>query len=172
MLHVLVISLVEHPWNKIKSDYGCPKKRKDGMPKKHDPKKRRREREKGVTMSQKKRDIGMIREREREVITSRSKSYPSIHPLIHLHLLIEIAWLVSSWILSMILQYIECKYALFLSYLELYKNFIVVGEIKGKYCPGKEIQVECLERVILRTLPCFQKSFLKYIQMDCGSMSK
>ena len=59
------------------------------MPKKHDPKKR--EREKGVAMSQKKerKDIGMIR--ERKAITSRSKSYPSIHPLIHLHLLIEIA---------------------------------------------------------------------------------
>ena len=32
----------------------APKKRKDGMPKKHDPKKRK-EREKGVTMSHKKR---------------------------------------------------------------------------------------------------------------------
>ena len=92
MLHDLVISLVEHPRNKIKSDYGCPKKkRKDGMPNKHDPKKRG-EREKGVTMSQKK-ETGMIR--ERKAITLRSKPYPSIypsiHPLIHLHLLIEIA---------------------------------------------------------------------------------
>jgi len=43
MLHVLVISLIEHPCNEIKSDYGCPKKRKDGMPKKHDQKKRERE---------------------------------------------------------------------------------------------------------------------------------
>ena len=59
------------------------------MPKKHDPKKRReREKKKGSHVS-KKRDIGMIR--ERKAITSRSKSYPSIHPLIHLHLLIEIA---------------------------------------------------------------------------------
>jgi len=40
----------------------------------------KKEREKGVAMSQKKeerRDIGMIR--ERKAITSRSKSYPSIH---------------------------------------------------------------------------------------------
>ena len=67
MLHVLVISLIEHSWNKIKSDYGCPKKkRKDGMPKKHDPKKRR---EKGVTMSQKK------RKRERDRDDSREKSH-------------------------------------------------------------------------------------------------
>ena len=52
----------------------------------------KKEREKkGVAMSQKKeeRDIGMIR--VRKAITLRSKSYPSIHPLIHLHLLIEIA---------------------------------------------------------------------------------
>ena len=60
------------------------------MPKKHDPKKREREREKGVTMSQKReRETGMIR--ERKAITTRSKPYSSIHPLIHLHLLIEIA---------------------------------------------------------------------------------
>ena len=51
------------------------------MPKKHDPKKER-EREEGVAMSQKKeRDIGMIR--ERKATTSRSKSYPSIHPSTH-----------------------------------------------------------------------------------------
>ena len=43
----------------------------------------KKEREKGVAMSQKKerRDIGMIR--ERKAITSRSKSYPSIHPSTH-----------------------------------------------------------------------------------------
>ena len=34
-------------------DYGCPKKRKDDMPKKHDPKKEEKERKKGVAMSQK-----------------------------------------------------------------------------------------------------------------------
>jgi hypothetical protein len=66
----------------------------------------------------------------------------------------------------------ECKYAPFLSYLELHKSFVVVGEINGEYCSGKEIQVECLERVILGTLPYFQKKIKKYLQMDCGSMSK
>ena len=39
----------------------APKKRKDGMPKKHDSKKK--EREKGVAMCQKK-ETGMIRERK------------------------------------------------------------------------------------------------------------
>ena len=122
MLHVLVISLVEHPCNKIKSDYGCPKKRKDGMPKKHDPKKKERKRGSHVS---KKRKVGMIR--ERKTITLGTK---------------------------------------------LHKSFVVVGKTEGIYCPGKEIQVECLERVILGTLPYFQKSFKKYLQMDCRSMSK
>ena len=89
----MVISLVEHPCNEIKSDYGCPKKRKDGMPKKHDKKK---ERKKGVIMSQKREREKETRDDSRETtIASRSKPYPfihpSIHPLIHLHLLIEIA---------------------------------------------------------------------------------
>ena len=66
MLHVLVISL-EHSYNKIKSDYGCPKKkRKDGMPKKHDPKKGEKKR---VTMSQKE------KKRERDRDDSREKSH-------------------------------------------------------------------------------------------------
>ena len=55
------------------------------MPKKHDPKK---ERKRGSHVSKKKRDRDDSREK---TITSRSKPHPSIHPLIHLHLLIEIA---------------------------------------------------------------------------------
>ena len=98
-------------------------------------KKRRKEWKRGVAMSQKKRERGDSRERTNAL---RSKPHPSIHPIIHLHLLIEIAWLVSPWILSLTLQYMECKYALFLSYLELHKSFVVVEKIKGKYCPGKE----------------------------------
>ena len=46
---------------------------------------KKKEREKGVAMSQKKereRDIGMSRERKK-TITSRSKSYPFIHPSTH-----------------------------------------------------------------------------------------
>jgi len=102
--------------NKIKSDYSCPRKRKDGMPKKHDPKKR--ERKRGSHVSRKKKTRDDLRE---GTIASRSKPHLSIHPLIHLHLLIEIAWLVSPWIISLTLQYMECKYALFWSYLEFHK---------------------------------------------------
>ena len=86
----------------------------------------KREREKGVTMSQKKRDRDDSREK---TITSRS---------LQLHILIEIAWLVSPWVLSLSLQYMECKYALFLSYLELHKGFLAVGKTEGKNCHGKE----------------------------------
>ena len=67
----------------------APKREKMAYQRSMTQKKGEREK-KVVAMSQKKeRDIGMIR--ERKAITSRSKSYPSIHPLIHLHLLLEIA---------------------------------------------------------------------------------
>ena len=49
----------------------------------------KKEGEKGVTMSQKK-EIGMTRERK-PLPQGVSHIYPSIHPLIHLHLLIETA---------------------------------------------------------------------------------
>ena len=52
------------------------------------------------------------------------------------------------------------------------QRLVVVGKIKDRYCPGKEIQDECLERDILGALPYFQKSFKKYLQMDCGSTNK
>ena len=160
MLHVFVISLVEHLWNKIKSDYGSPKKRKDGMPKKHDPKKRERERKKRGSHVSKKRDIEMIR--ERKAVTLRSKSYPSIYPLIHLHLLIEIAWLVSPWILSLTLQYMECKYALFLSYPELNKSFLyIVRKTESRYCPGEDSKRWVLQENHLGNFAIFSKNFKK-----------
>ena len=88
---------------KIKSDFGCPKNKKDGMSKKHGPKKRKKKREKrGDHVSKKKRQ-GWF-EREKPLPQGVSRIHPFIHPLIHLHLLIEIAWLVSSWILSLSLQ--------------------------------------------------------------------
>ena len=152
MLHVSVISLVEHLWNKIKSYYGCPKKKR-WHAKKHDPKKREK---KGAIMSQKK-ETGKIR--ERKDITLRSKPYPSIHPLIHLHLLIEIAWLVSPWIISLTLQYMECKYALFLFILELHKGFLAVGKTEGRYCPGEDSKSWVLRENHLGNLAMFSKIF-------------
>jgi hypothetical protein len=32
----------------------------------------------------------------------------------------------------------ECKYALFLLYLELHKDFLAVGKTEGRYCPGED----------------------------------
>jgi len=54
----------------------APKKRKDGMTKKHDPKKKR----KGVAMSQKKEKETRDDLRDK---TIRSKPHPSIHPSTH-----------------------------------------------------------------------------------------
>ena len=51
-------------------------------------------------------------------------------------------------------------------------QLVVVGKIKGKHCPGKEIQDECLERVILGALHVFKNISKKYLQMDCGSRNK
>ena len=157
MLHVLVISLVEHSWNKIKSDYGCPKKkRKDGMPKKHDPKKREK---KGVTMSQKKgkkRERQGWFEREKPLPQGVSHIHPSIHPFIHLHLLIEIAWLVSLWILSLTLQHMECKYALFLPYLEPRTLIGRTDALRTPYkCIGQESLINLLShKHICRYVSC------------------
>jgi hypothetical protein len=54
-----------------------PKKRKDGMPKKHDPKKRERERGNHVSKKKEKRQ-GMIRERK-PLPQGVSHIHPSIH---------------------------------------------------------------------------------------------
>ena len=56
----------------------CPKKRKDGMPKKHDPKKRKK---RGSHVS-KKRETGMIRERK-PLPQGVSHIHPSIDPSIY-----------------------------------------------------------------------------------------
>ena len=168
MLHVSVISLVEHLWNKIKLDYGWPKKKR-WHAKKHDPQKKRREK-KGATMSQKKETV-MIQ--ERKDITLRSKPYSSIHPSTPTLAPFDRDTMTSSSIdplFDFTINRIQVCPVFILPWAP--QRLIAVGKIKGKYYPGKEIQVECLERVILGTLPCFQKLFKKYLQMDCRSMSK
>jgi len=60
-------------------DYGCPKKRKHGMPENHDPKKTEREkRKRGVVISEKRDDT-----RER---TNALRSKPYHHSSIHPHM--------------------------------------------------------------------------------------
>ena len=160
MLHVLVISLVEQSWNKIKSDYGCPKKkRKDGMPKKHDQKKGEK---KGGNHVPKKREreTGMIR--ERKAITSRSKPYSSIYPSIHTLAPFDrdcMTCFSMDPLFDFTINRIQVCPVLILPWTP--QRLVVVGKIKGRYCPGKEIQDKCLERVILWALPCFQNSFKK-----------
>ena len=59
-------------------DYGCPKKRKHGMPEKHDPKKNREreKRKRGVVISEKRDDT---RERT-NALRSKTYHHSSIHP--------------------------------------------------------------------------------------------
>ena len=152
-----MISLVEHPWNKIKLDYGCPKKRKVGMPKKHGPKKR------GNHVSKKM--IGMIR--ERKAITSRSKPYSSIYPSIHTLAPFDrdcMTCCSMDPLFDFTINRIQVCSVLILPWAP--QRLVVVGKIKGKHCPGKEIQDECLERIILGALPCFQKIFQKNVSPD------
>ena len=88
------------------------------------------------SMTQKKRERVSHVSKKRDSDDSREKTIASRS--LQLHILIEIAWLVSPWVLSLSLQYMECKYALFLSYPELHKSFIVVGKTKGRYCPDED----------------------------------
>ena len=136
----------------------APKREKMACQRSMTQKKEKKKRKRGSHVS-KKRDIGMIRERT----AIRSESYPSIHPLIHLHLLIEIAWLVSPCILFLTLQYIECKYAMFLSYPELHKSFIEVWKTEGKYCHGEDNKSWVLRESHLGNFSTFLKILQKKI---------
>ena len=134
---------------------------------------KKREKEKGAAMSQKKeRDIGMIR--ERKAITSRSKSYPSIHPSTHTLAPFDrdcMTCFSMDPLFDFTINRIQVCSVLILPWAP--QRLVVVGKIKGKHCPSKEIQDECLERVILELCHVFKKIFQKKcLQMDWGSMNK
>ena len=166
MLHVLVISLVEYPWNKIKSDYGCPKNKR-WHAKKHDTKKRKKKR---ATMSQKK-ETGMIR--ERKDITLRSKPYLSIHPSTHTLAPFD-RDCMTCFFMDPLFDFTKNRIQVCPIFILPWapQRLIAVGKIKGKHCPGKEIQDECLERVILELCHVFKNLSKKCLQMDWGSMNK
>ena len=137
------------------------------MPKKHAPKKR--ERKRGSHVSKKKReriDIGMIR--ERKAITSRSKSYLSTHPSTHTLAPFDrdcMTCFSLDPLFDFTINRIQVCPVLILPLAP--QRLVVVGKIKGKHCPGKKIQNECLERVILELCHVFKKSFKKKcLQMD------
>ena len=149
----------------------APKRREKMACQRSMTQKKGREREKGVTMPQKK-ETGMVR--ERKAITSRSKPYSSIYP--STHTLAPFDWdCMTCFSMDPLFDYtinrIQVCPILILPWAP--QRLVIVRKIKGKHCPGKEIQYECLERVILGVLPCFQKSFKKKcLQMDWGSMNK
>ena len=166
MLHVLVISLVEHLWNKIKSDYGCPKKKR-WHAKKHDPPKKKREK-RGNHVSKK---TAMIR--ERKDITLRSKPYSSIHPSTHTLAPFDrdcMTYFSMDPLFDFTINRIQVCPVPILPWAP--QRLVVVGKIKGKHCPGKKIQDECLERVILELCHVFKNLSKKCLQMDWGSMNK
>ena len=170
MLHVLVISLVEHSWNKIKSDYGCPKKKRKVACQRSMTQKKWEK--KGVTMSQEKeRERGMIR--ERKAITSRSKPYSSIYPSIHTLAPFDRDCMTCFFLdplFDFTINRIQVCSVLILPWAP--QRLVVVGKIKGKHCPGKEIQDECLERVILELCHVFKNLSKRYLQMDCRSRNE
>ena len=142
-------------------------KRKDGMLRSMTQKK---ERKRGQPCLIKK-ETGMIR--ERKDITLRSKPYSSIHPSTHTLAPFDRDCMTCFFLdplFDFTINRIQVCPVFILPWAP--QRLIAVGKIKGKYCPGKEIQDEYLERVILGALPCFQKSFKKYLQMDCRSLSK
>ena len=100
--------------------------------------------------------------RERKDITLRSKPYSSIHPSTPTLAPFDRDCMTCSSmdpLFDFTINRIQVSPVLILPWAP--QRLVVVGKIKGKHCPGKEIQDECLERVILGALPCFQKSFKK-----------
>ena len=120
---------------------------------------------KGVTMSQRERERGMIW--ERKATTSRSKPYSSIYPSIHTLASFDrdcMTCFSMDHLFDFTIYGMQVCPVLILPWAP--QRLVVVGEIKGKYCPSKIIQVECFERVILGILPCFKnlsKSISRWI---------
>ena len=124
---------------------------------------------KGVTMSQKKRkrerETGMIR--ERKAITSRSKPYSSIYPSIHTLAPFDrdcMTCFSMDPLFDFTINRIQVCPVLILPWAP--QRLVVVGKIKGKHCPGKEIQDECLERVILELCHVFKNLSKKKVSPD------
>ena len=132
-------------------------KRKDGMPRSMTQKKGEK---KGGNHVSKKKETGMIR--ERKDITLRSKPYSFIHP--STHTLAPFDWdCMTCFFLDPLFDFtinrIQVCPVFILPWAS--QRLIAVGKIKGKHCPSKEIQDECLERVILELCQVFKKIFQK-----------
>jgi len=105
--------------------------------------------------------------RERKAITTRSKPYSSIYPSIHTLAPFDRDCLTRFSVdplFDFTINRIQVCSVLILPWAP--QRLVVVEKIKGKYCPGKEIQDECLERVILELCHIFKKSFKKKVSPD------
>ena len=147
-----------------------PKREKMACQRSMTQREREGERERGSHVS-KKRDIGMIR--ERKAIISRSKPYPSIHPSTHTLAPFDrdcMTYFYMDPLFDFTINRMQVCPVLILPWAP--QRLVVVGKIKGKHCPGKEIQDECLERVILELCHVFKNLSKKCFQMDWGSINK
>ena len=123
--------------------------------------KKERKRKRGSHVSKKKeeRDIGVIRERK----AIRSKSYPSTHTLASFDQDCMTCFPMDP-LFDFTINRIQVCPVLILPWAP--QRLVVVWKIKGKHCPGKEIQDECLERVILELCHVFKKIFQKKVSPD------
>ena len=140
-------------------------KRKDGMLKKHDPKKKKRERRGWPCLKKKRRRD----DSEIKAITSRSKSYSSIHPSTYTLAPFDrdcMTCYSMDPLFDFTINRIQVCPVLILPWAP--QRLVVVGKIKCKHCPGKKIQDECLERVILELCHVFKnlskKSVSRWIE--------
>ena len=115
----------------------APKREKMACQRSMTQKKGEREK-KVVAMSQKKeRDIGMIR--ERKAITSRSKSYPSIHPSTHKLAPFDrdcMTCFSMDPLFDFTINRMQVCHILILPWTP--QRLVVVGKVKGKHSPGKK----------------------------------
>ena len=103
---------------------------------------------------------------ERKAITSRSKPYSSIYPSIHTLAPFDqdcMTCFSMDPLFDFTINRILVCSVLILPCAP--QRFVVVGKMKGKHCRGKEIQDECLERVILELCHVF-KNLLKKVSPD------
>ena len=124
-----------------------------------------------VSKKKKKRETGMIR--ERKAITSSSKPYSSIYPSIHTLAPFDrdcMNCFFMDALFDFTIHRMEVCPVLTPPWAP--QRLVVVGKIKVKHCPGKEIQDEWLERVILELCHVFKNLSKKCLQMDWGSMNK
>ena len=114
------------------------------------------------SMNKKKKERQRWFEREKPVPQGVSHIHPSIHPSTHTLAPFDrdcMTCFSMDPLFDFTINRIQVCSVLILPWAP--QRLVVVGKIKGKHCPGKEIQEECLKRVILELCHVFKKIFQK-----------